>query len=36
MSAPSVLRGKYFEGSGVVGIFIGTVHLPYWRRLWAA
>ena len=25
MSAPSVLRGKYFEGSGVVGIFIGTV-----------
>ena len=25
MSAPSVLRGKYFEGSGVLGIFIGTV-----------
>ena len=25
MSAPSVLRGKYFEGSGVVGIFMGTV-----------
>ena len=25
MSAPSVLRGKYFEGSGVVGIFVGTV-----------
>ena len=25
MSAPSVLRGKYFEGSGVVGIFIGTL-----------
>lgn len=36
MSAPSVLRGKYFEGSGVVGILLAPWRLPWWRRLWAA